>query len=86
MRTNPAVGQVLAEQSVVMFAKRQKTPDGAVPPFRPGSSALTTRTSHLCLGFVLGLRLQYGFDHLLGVKAAEAKRLVALFKCRMVRF
>ena len=69
-----------------MFAKRQKTSDGAVPPFRPGSLALTTRMSHRCLGFVLGLRRQYGFDHLLGVKAVEAKRLVALFKCRMVRF
>jgi hypothetical protein len=45
-----------------------------------------TPTSHLWLGFVLGLRRQYGFDHLLGVKAVEAKRLVALFKCRMVRF
>lgn len=69
-----------------MFAKRQKTPDEAVPPFRPGSLALTTRTCHRYLGFVPGLRLQYGFDHLLGVKAAVAKRLRALFKCRMVRF
>jgi hypothetical protein len=48
--------------------------------------APTTRTSHLWLGFVLGLRPPYGFNHLFGVKAVEAKRLVALFKCRMVRF
>jgi hypothetical protein len=79
VRTNPAVGQVLAEQSVALFAKKQKTPDGAVPLFRAGSLALTTWTSHLWLGFVLRLRLQYGFDHLLGVKAVEAKRLVAQF-------
>jgi hypothetical protein len=69
-----------------MFAKKQKTSDEAVPLFRAGSLAPMTPTSHLWLGFVLGLRRQYGFDHLLGVKAVEAKRLVALFKCRMVRF
>jgi hypothetical protein len=69
-----------------MFAKRRKTPDEPVLLFRAGSLAPTTRTNHLWLGFVLGLGLQYGFDHLLGVKVVGAKRLVVFFKCRMVRF
>jgi hypothetical protein len=69
-----------------MFAKRRKTSDEAVLLFEGGSLAPATRTTHHWLGFILGLRPPYGFNHLLEVKAVEAKRLVAFFKCRMVRF